>query len=83
MPNRTTSKGSDGAAVRELEHWIQPQGQLEDWSTDDVSAWFLAKFSFASKYFKKWEEQCISGALLPFLVCTPNGWQGDSIWRPT
>jgi hypothetical protein len=32
--------------------------------------WFKTKFAFAHKYQVLWDEQCISGALLPFLTET-------------
>ena len=30
--------------------------------------WFTTKFAFAHKYQAMWDEQCISGALLPYLT---------------
>ena len=32
--------------------------------------WFTTKFAFAHKYQALWDEQCISGALLPYLTET-------------
>ena len=43
---------------------------LEDWSVEDVTRWFKTKFAFSYKYQILWEEQCISGALLPYLTET-------------
>lgn len=43
---------------------------LEDWSVEDVTRWFKTKFAFSHKYQVLWEEQCISGALLPYLTET-------------
>jgi hypothetical protein len=59
-PKTTSAQGevpSDGRA-------------LEDWSVEDVMKWFKTKFAFAHKYQVLWDEQCISGALLPFLTET-------------
>jgi hypothetical protein len=43
---------------------------LEDWSVEEVMRWFTTKFAFAHKYQALWDEQCISGALLPYLTET-------------
>ena len=59
-PKTTSAQGevpSDGRA-------------LEDWSVEEVTRWFKTKFAFAHKYQTLWDEQCISGALLPFLTET-------------
>eukprot|EP01052_Picozoa_sp_SAG31_P004432 SAG31_NODE_183_length_20987_cov_8.711078_16_plen_403_part_00 len=45
-----------------------PDRPLSEWSVDEVLQWFKSKFSFAGKYVAAWEDQYISGVLLPFMT---------------
>ena len=45
-----------------------PSRPLSEWSVEEVLGWFKDKFSFAGKYVEAWEDQYISGVLLPFMT---------------